>query len=392
MFTDSKHSDPRCYLARAAMRTCARRHVRGSQPREQRGRLRINSLRCNRIGLYALWHGCAAPRMLIAGVAPPERIDLGDIVVRRWAPGDLAARFEALTASYSSIHPWMEWLSEPATLEQQRAFGATVAVSWPDAEGGCNYGIFDRCGAVLGAIGIHDRIGAGALEIGYWCHIDYVGRGFITRSAAALTDIALSLPGVTRVEIHCDEANTRSAGVARRLGYRLDRVEPRPVRAPAESGWAMVWIKDSSGHLWMKSRLGITASARLCSVGHAGDGGCHDAITDPRPDRGARGTTGSRSPVRSGLAGARAQLAVPIRRTGCDRLRPGAAALVFVEVKTRTSDQFGGVAQAVSPQKVRRLRRLAGLWLAGQSRSWSQIRIDVLGVRIAPGTARRSPM
>ena len=55
---------------------------------------------------------------------------------------------------------------------------------------------------------------------------------------------------------------------------------------------------------------------------------------------------------------------------------------VFVEVKTRTSDQFGGVAQAVTPLKVRRLRRLAGLWLAAQSRSWAAVRIDVIGVRI----------
>ena len=44
--------------------------------------------------------------------------------------------------------------------------------------------------------------------------------------------------------------------------------------------------------------------------------------------------------------------------------------VVFVEVKTRTSDRFGGVAQAVTPQKVRRLRRLAGLWLAAQDDSW----------------------
>jgi len=66
---------------------------------------------------------------------------------------------------------------------------------------------------------------------------------------------------------------------------------------------------------------------------------------------------------------------------------PAVAALVFVEVKTRTTDQFGGVAQAVSPDKVRRLRRLAGLWLAGQTRNWSRIRIDVVGVRIAPGVA-----
>lgn len=55
---------------------------------------------------------------------------------------------------------------------------------------------------------------------------------------------------------------------------------------------------------------------------------------------------------------------------------------VFVEVKTRTSDQFGGVEQAVTPEKVRRLRRLAGLWLAGQDVRWSGVRIDVVGVRI----------
>ncbi|HCA52558.1 MAG TPA: YraN family protein [Mycobacterium sp.] len=60
----------------------------------------------------------------------------------------------------------------------------------------------------------------------------------------------------------------------------------------------------------------------------------------------------------------------------------GANALVFVEVKTRTGDGFGGVAEAVTPQKVRRIRRLAGLWLAGQEAGWSQIRIDVIGVRL----------
>jgi putative endonuclease len=56
--------------------------------------------------------------------------------------------------------------------------------------------------------------------------------------------------------------------------------------------------------------------------------------------------------------------------------------VVFVEVKTRTSDQFGGVAQAVTPDKVRRVRRLAGLWLAAQDGSWAAVRIDVIGVRI----------
>ncbi|TFV56475.1 YraN family protein [Mycobacterium sp. PS03-16] len=56
--------------------------------------------------------------------------------------------------------------------------------------------------------------------------------------------------------------------------------------------------------------------------------------------------------------------------------------VVFVEVKTRTTDRFGGIAQAVTPQKLRRLRRLAGLWLAAQEEHWPAVRIDVIGIRI----------
>jgi putative endonuclease len=65
--------------------------------------------------------------------------------------------------------------------------------------------------------------------------------------------------------------------------------------------------------------------------------------------------------------------------------------VIFVEVKTRTGDGYGGLAYAVTPRKVRRLRRLTGLWLAGQQASWAAIRIDVIGVRIGPKNSRRTP-
>ena len=55
--------------------------------------------------------------------------------------------------------------------------------------------------------------------------------------------------------------------------------------------------------------------------------------------------------------------------------------VVFVEVKARTTTGFGGVEQAVTPEKVRRIRRLAGLWLAEKNQRWPQLRIDVIGVR-----------
>lgn len=60
----------------------------------------------------------------------------------------------------------------------------------------------------------------------------------------------------------------------------------------------------------------------------------------------------------------------------------GDGTVVFVEVKTRTGDGFGGLAQAVTPRKLRRIRRLAGLWLADQDTRWRGLRIDVIGVRL----------
>ncbi len=67
---------------------------------------------------------------------------------------------------------------------------------------------------------------------------------------------------------------------------------------------------------------------------------------------------------------------------------PAAGTVIFVEVKTRTGDGFGGLEQAVTPQKARRLRRLAGIWLADQDQRWAAVRIDVIGVRIG---RRRTP-
>lgn len=62
--------------------------------------------------------------------------------------------------------------------------------------------------------------------------------------------------------------------------------------------------------------------------------------------------------------------------------------VVFVEVKTRTGDGFGGLAEAVTAQKVRRIRRLAALWLAEQEAGYAALRIDVIGVRLG---RRREP-
>lgn len=63
--------------------------------------------------------------------------------------------------------------------------------------------------------------------------------------------------------------------------------------------------------------------------------------------------------------------------------------LVFCEVKTRRSIASGTPADAVTRDKVSRLRRLAGLWLSLHDARAAEIRIDVIAVmRPISGPAR----
>ncbi len=55
--------------------------------------------------------------------------------------------------------------------------------------------------------------------------------------------------------------------------------------------------------------------------------------------------------------------------------------LVFIEVKTRSSLGYGDPAEAVSPAKAARVRRLALRWLAEHDAGyWPQLRFDVVAV------------
>jgi len=63
---------------------------------------------------------------------------------------------------------------------------------------------------------------------------------------------------------------------------------------------------------------------------------------------------------------------------------------VICEVKTRTSDRFGSPIEAVTPTKVRRLRRLATEWLtraqsSGEVRRRLDVRFDVASVTFSRG-------
>ena len=54
--------------------------------------------------------------------------------------------------------------------------------------------------------------------------------------------------------------------------------------------------------------------------------------------------------------------------------------VVVCEVKTRSGEQYGPPAAAVTASKAARLRRLAGEWLREWDGACAEVRVDVLGV------------
>ena len=173
----------------------------------------------------------------------PELIPIGDIALRRERLTDVDLVAATVGESLDHLRPWMPWATpEAATGTAQRERIIRVE-QWWEAGSDFTFLLMDALGTrMLGHFGLHSRIGPNAIEMGYWLAPDATGHGYGTSAARALTNAALDHLDVVRVEIHCDEANTRSQRIPQRLGYRLHRVEDDQIEAPAEVGRSMIWI------------------------------------------------------------------------------------------------------------------------------------------------------
>jgi RimJ/RimL family protein N-acetyltransferase len=167
---------------------------------------------------------------------PPERIDLDGVVLRRLRPADATLVAESIAANLTWLSPWMVWAVPLAgTVEEQRRRIPSAVAQWDEGASFQYLAVHPQTGAHLGTFGLERRIGPGAIEIGYWLAEDATGRGHATVAVRALTEVALGLTDIDRVEIHHDRANERSGRIPKRLGYRLDRIEAD----------CMIWIYDA---------------------------------------------------------------------------------------------------------------------------------------------------
>jgi len=173
----------------------------------------------------------------------PIPLQVGDYVVRKYENSDAQALVNAVTVSYKHLEPWMPWIKfEPQSVIQREELITTWNESW-EQRTEFVMGIFSG-DQVVGGTGLHLRGAVNTVEIGYWVHVDYIGKGIATQVAGALTETAFALwAEIDTGEIHHDQANEASAAVPRRLNFEHVETSNREPEAPSEIGVLVRWIK-----------------------------------------------------------------------------------------------------------------------------------------------------
>jgi ribosomal-protein-serine acetyltransferase len=161
---------------------------------------------------------------------PNELIEHAPVTLRRFRADDVDALFQAVTESLDHLRPWMPWAADYSRASAEEYLAGSVK-GWDEGTE-YNYAIM-TAGTLAGGISLMTRAGPGGLEIGYWVHRAYAGRGLATAATAALVGLAFGLPGVDWVEIVHEELNVASGQIPRKLGFT--EVGRRPLDPPPTS-------------------------------------------------------------------------------------------------------------------------------------------------------------
>lgn len=153
----------------------------------------------------------------------PDELRGERVLIRPYRPEDAQALMDAVEESREHIRPWLPFADEHKSVEASRDWIIHQQAKWLLRET-MNFAIVEAAtGRYLGGLGLHPHNwDIRYFEIGYWLRQSAEGRGYMLEAVQLLVDYALAELGANRLEIKCDERNTRSAAVANRLGFEQE--------------------------------------------------------------------------------------------------------------------------------------------------------------------------
>lgn len=182
--------------------------------------------------------------------------------MRRYEASDLEEMSRVIIASRHYLAAWMPWArDEPLSLFDRSEL---IAAFIREYDEGTDFvmGIFLRgSGHFVGGTGLHTRLGAGILEIGYWIAADRQRNGYVTEAATALTQVALEFAGAERVEIHHAPRNLHSRAIPERCGFTYEGRHQALMEGVEDLEATDIWVATTR-HL-EDGLLSTTARPRL---------------------------------------------------------------------------------------------------------------------------------
>lgn len=147
------------------------------------------------------------------------------LVIRALEPKDAFLIKETIDESLQHLSRWLGWAkNEPEDIEKKIQRMRHSRASF-DLDKNYIYGIFlSDESKLIGNIALKLTVGEDAREIGYWIHVDYLNQGYATEAAAALVKVVFETNQAERIEIHCDDENSISSAIPRRLAFHKEAI------------------------------------------------------------------------------------------------------------------------------------------------------------------------
>jgi len=131
------------------------------------------------------------------------------------------AVFAAVERERLHLREWLGWVDATRTEDDTLSFIRSTLEQFA-ANNGFAAGLWSG-ERLAGTIGLHkiDWINQ-RVELGYWLAREFEGRGLMTDACRAMTGYCFREMDLHRVEIRCAMGNQKSAGVPKRLGFKLE--------------------------------------------------------------------------------------------------------------------------------------------------------------------------
>ncbi len=146
-----------------------------------------------------------------------------EILLRSLEADDADDLFKAIDHSRDHLRVWFPWVDATTKQEHSHQFIQQMLTRQKSQEG-VALGIFHKM-KLIGGMGMHHwDHDLKKAQIGYWISQDYEGKGIVYECLLHFIDFLFVKVGLNKVEIQFMPENTRSAALAKRIGFQIEGV------------------------------------------------------------------------------------------------------------------------------------------------------------------------